>query len=323
MISILIPAYNAEKHLNECLNSILNQTSKNYEVIIVDDGSNDNTYLICENYLDKMNIKLYSRENKGVTYTRNELIKYATGEYLIFLDSDDILEKNTIFYLTNILNNNDDIDAIFYDIKQFKTENFQKEKGINSILIEKYSKEKIAIDFLTIKRRGYVAGILINKLKWNNLGIKFTLEKYVEDWFPIFYYAVNCNILYYVHASLYMYRQQETSAIATTGLKVIGNYVTARNLIYKYSKNELDIKRKYINCFLVRTDLDIIHELSLVNINFYKFAKKYKCGLPKMVHILSNNIINSKEKVIYLLFKLKLYYLFKLLLINIRKNSVD
>lgn len=106
-VSIIVPAYNVEKYISTGIESVLNQTYKNIELVIVDDGSKDNTASIIENYANNNSkIKFISQENKGVSSARNKALKHATGEYLIFLDSDDWLESNTIEYLIDLWNNN-------------------------------------------------------------------------------------------------------------------------------------------------------------------------------------------------------------------------
>ena len=92
-ISIIVPVYNVEKYLNKCVNSILNQTYKNIEVILVDDGSPDNCGKICNDYAEKDNrVKVIHKKNGGLSDARNVGIKIANGDYLGFVDSDDWIE---------------------------------------------------------------------------------------------------------------------------------------------------------------------------------------------------------------------------------------
>lgn len=95
-VSIIIPVYNTEKYLKECLNSAVNQTLEGIEILIGDDGSTDNSLKIIEEFAKNYpNIKSFSLEHKGVASTRNFLLKKASGEYIAFLDSDDQIEEKT------------------------------------------------------------------------------------------------------------------------------------------------------------------------------------------------------------------------------------
>ena len=130
-ISIIIPAYNAEKYIEKCLDSIINQTKKELEIIVVNDGSTDNTESIVKNYKDKR-IKYFKNKNQGIGKTRNFGIEKATGKYIMFIDSDDYIEKNECekLYYKAENNNLDIVICDFYkvydsgEIEQIHTPNF-------------------------------------------------------------------------------------------------------------------------------------------------------------------------------------------------------
>lgn len=110
-ISAIIPVYNSEKYLDRCLESLINQTLKDIEIILINDGSKDNSLLICKKYAkcDKR-IILINKENEGVSIARNKGLEIATGEYITYLDSDDYLELNAFEEMYNIaINTNADI----------------------------------------------------------------------------------------------------------------------------------------------------------------------------------------------------------------------
>lgn len=99
-ISILIPAYNVEKYLPTCLDSVLGQTYQDLQVVIIDDGSKDCTLEVCKNYSKKDDrIEYYTQENQGVAVTRNNLLDKVKGDYLLFVDADDWIEPNMIEFL--------------------------------------------------------------------------------------------------------------------------------------------------------------------------------------------------------------------------------
>ncbi|MFA6808545.1 MAG: glycosyltransferase family 2 protein, partial [Eubacteriales bacterium] len=99
-ISIIIPIYKVEKQLRRCLDSVINQTYKNIEIILVDDGSPDKCGEICDEYAKKDNrVKVIHKANEGVSEARNTGMRIASGQYLFFIDSDDFIEENTVYLL--------------------------------------------------------------------------------------------------------------------------------------------------------------------------------------------------------------------------------
>ena len=112
LISIIIPAYNIENYIVRCLDSLLNQTYKNLEVIVVDDGSSDNTGKIIDDYASKYeNIKVIHKKNAGVSAARNSGIDVANGDYIGFVDGDDTVDKEMFEVL---IDNAIKYDAIKY-----------------------------------------------------------------------------------------------------------------------------------------------------------------------------------------------------------------
>lgn len=125
-VSILMPMYNSEKYVQEAIDSVLNQTYENFELIILDDGSIDSSVEIVEKYNDSR-IKLYKNiENKGLPYTRNKLLSFATGEYIALLDSDDIALPNRLQIQVDFLERNQNVDIV----------------GSSAIIFGKYKIEK-------------------------------------------------------------------------------------------------------------------------------------------------------------------------------------
>ena len=102
LISVIVPVYNVEKYLNRCIDSILNQTFKQIEIILVDDGSTDNSPIICDEYCDRYeNIKVIHKKNNRVAAARNDGVKIATGKYIALVDSDDWIEPNMLEEMYN------------------------------------------------------------------------------------------------------------------------------------------------------------------------------------------------------------------------------
>lgn len=118
MISVIIPVYNAEPYLNKCLDSIVNQNCKDLEVIIINDGSTDNSPAICEENTKKdSRIRLFHQDNKGLVYTRKLGIERARGEYITFIDADDYIDSEAFEVLSNIIDDSQP-DMVVYGLKE-------------------------------------------------------------------------------------------------------------------------------------------------------------------------------------------------------------
>lgn len=127
LLSVIVPVYKSERFINECIESVLSQTFSDWELVLIDDGSPDNSGAICDEYAMKDNrIKVFHQKNGGVCAARNKGLDNATGEYILFLDSDDYMPKDAVETLYNdaIMNNADiAIGRMLYDTEQSRTDN--------------------------------------------------------------------------------------------------------------------------------------------------------------------------------------------------------
>ena len=107
-VSVVVPIYNVEKYLRQCLESLVNQNFDDYEIILINDGATDNSMKIAQEFEDKYkNIKLLSKKNAGLGAARNTGMKYVTGKYVLFVDSDDYVSPEYISELYNVINRED------------------------------------------------------------------------------------------------------------------------------------------------------------------------------------------------------------------------
>lgn len=125
-ISVIVPVYNAEKYLDQCIQSILNQTYSNVELVLVNDGSTDGSYSICQKYADThKNIKLINKKNAGHSEARNTGLQYATGEKVTFVDDDDFIDKDYLTHLSDQMKKyNSDIACTCYYMYNEEKNNF-------------------------------------------------------------------------------------------------------------------------------------------------------------------------------------------------------
>ena len=128
-VSIIVPIYNMEQYLNRCLESIINQTYENIEIILINDGSKDNSLEICKNYAKKDNrIMIIDQKNSGVSSARNSGLDKATGEYLAFVDPDDWIDKDGIEKMVDFALKHK-CDIAFFDYKI--NDEIQKSEKVN------------------------------------------------------------------------------------------------------------------------------------------------------------------------------------------------
>lgn len=217
-ISIIVPIFNTSKYLKECVDSILNQTYHNLEVILVDDGSADNSWKICENYEEKDNrVRAFHKENSGVSATRNYGLEKASGDLISFCDSDDIIKQDLYKTLLNKLIETG-ADRVCGGYAYLYSDNHRlyckprKKDGVYkcSDLV------KIMIDDGTLS--GFLFSGVNNSLfkadilRRNNIKFKEDV-KYNEDSLFSFEYAIHSETLYSMQSvPLYLYRQHEASS---------------------------------------------------------------------------------------------------------------
>lgn len=137
VLSIIIPAYNAENELQQCVESLLKTSKKNFEIIIVNDGSKDTTHEICKNLsLEYGNIIYIEQKNKGVSAARNKGLQHVKGKYVNFIDADDYVDVNYIDHIITDIEKNQENDLFIYGLRKRNINNgyceniFSKEVGI-------------------------------------------------------------------------------------------------------------------------------------------------------------------------------------------------
>lgn len=157
MVSVLIPAYNAEKTINRCLDSILCQTCQDIEMIIVNDGSTDSTLSILLDYAEKdERILIINQPNQGVSAARNAGLRNVSGEYILCVDSDDWIEPNMIQRMLDLI---EDADVVFCGNDHAETQ--EQVKGTDNVKIEYWNQQQQMFEFMKHKR---MTGMLWNKL---------------------------------------------------------------------------------------------------------------------------------------------------------------
>lgn len=176
-ISVIVPVYNTEKYIKKCLESIINQTMQDIEIIVVDDGSTDNSAEAIDEVIrsnENITIKYYKKENGGLSDARNYGLKFATGKYISFVDSDDFIDKDLYKNLEKYID--EDIELIKFKM-QTVNENGTLIQKIGGPIFDKCSGEE-AFDILSKKEKFLeVACIyLYNKEFWNKNNFKYAIR---------------------------------------------------------------------------------------------------------------------------------------------------
>ena len=243
-VSVIIPAYNAEKYLSKSLDSVINQVYKNLEIIVIDDASKDNTKSIIKEYAEKDDriLPFYQSENKGVSAARNVGLKAATGEYVMFVDSDDEITKDAIRRMVDLADkyNSDFIDSyhlLYFKKKNGKVVSFTEKKIPKNVLVL----GSINDDKRIINMNSYVTGKLIKKELLDILLFDENLRRY-ED--LVFEHELKKRIKNYVfmNKTIYLYYQREDSLVNSLGKKHLCYLDAAKKVKLIYSNSDKETK---------------------------------------------------------------------------------
>ena len=212
-ISVIVPVYKVEKYLQRCIESIINQTYKNLEIILIDDGSPDNCGIICDEYAKKDNrIKVIHKENGGLSDARNAGLDIATGEYIAFVDSDDYIALNMFETLHSLMiKDNSDMalcEILCVDECGNSIESMNAKSPIKDGLYnQKEFFEKVS------SYNGWHLIIACNKLYKKEIfqEIRFPKGRYCEDNYVIHYIIEKTNKVSCLDTPLYFYVQRNNS----------------------------------------------------------------------------------------------------------------
>jgi glycosyltransferase involved in cell wall biosynthesis len=187
-VSVIIPCYNQSLYLNECLNSVYIQTYKNWECIIINDGSEDNTEEIALNWTSKdVRYRYFYKKNGGLSSARNYGLRKANGDVIQFLDSDDLIEKNKLANEVDFLANNEKIDLVYSSAKFFFNDNqeetfLSREKDSSDWTFNRINPQFNFIRSISDWNIMVVSAPLLRKLLCEKVGFFDENLKSLEDW---------------------------------------------------------------------------------------------------------------------------------------------
>lgn len=297
-LSIIIPCYNVEKYVRECIESVLNQkTQFKYEVILINDGSQDNTLNILKEYKDKDDVILIDQKNKGFSGARNRGLQYVQGKYLMFVDSDDRLAENAIENLLSVAYKEN------YEIVEGRYVLFSEE----NILFEEQIDEKECIKPIQ-DLKGYPWAKVIKSSLFQNL--IFPEEYWFEDTIMSFLVYPRVKKVKIINNIIYEYRKNifGISYTAIKNKKSIDSTWITELMIDNLKKFDIDMSKELYE-FIIRQCLMNYQRVFFLNNKIRKYVWLYQYYIIKQVKdynikdkdlsIIKYLILNKRYNVLY------------------------
>lgn len=323
LVTIVVPMYNVEKYIEKCIDSLTNQTYKNIEIIIVNDGTKDNSLTIAEEKAKEDNrIKIISQSNQGLSAARNMGIDNASGDYICFVDSDDFVHPDYIkLLLETILKNNADISVCDFFYIDDKGNIWKRKEKENKL----YNNEEALKDIFSQEQNTEI-------MTWNKLykiqlfrdnKIYFPIGRYHEDNFTtykLYYYAKKIVM---ISNELYYYLQRNNSIMGQKFNKKRLDIIEAIEETKEFFKDKKINLCEEIQCYEIMTKINILNNMirdkykDAERIEIIKDIRKNKKEYMK------NKYIDRKMKIaIILLFGNGKMYNFSICMFDFLKKMI-
>lgn len=300
-VSVVVPIYNVENFLEEALNSIINQTLKEIEIILVNDGSTDNSFKIIEEYQNKdKRIKVINQENQGLSGARNSGLHIAEGKYIYFMDSDDLIEERTLEICFDKAEK-EELEILCFDAEVFSNEdikisdfNYDRKEVLES-------KVRSGSDFFEelLKKNIYKSPVWLNfislsYLRW--IKLKFYPKILHEDELFTPLLLIQANRVNYISKKFFKRRVRSGSIMTSNkNEKNIYGYITVCNELLKF-QNEITDKR--IKNFLNTRVSQLVNTIaSLIEILDKEKKIKYKKYI--LDNYKNNIMLRSRIKIYF------------------------
>lgn len=240
--SILIPVYNVEKYLEKCLDSVLSQTFADYEVILADDGSKDNSGAICDEYQKRYpdKIRVFHKQNEGLLLTRRFSLKQAKGEYVVFVDSDDYVSPDLLSTLNEKFEHYN-ADMLIYNFYRFidgeEEMSSPKIPFEDGTIFEGEGKIKLYESFVLYHTfvNMWIKAVKLSAVDVDADYMPWNVSR-SEDVIQTFPLLVGAKKIVYIDEKLYYYRKNQSSVTARISPKDINNYLKVTERLYQYVK---------------------------------------------------------------------------------------
>ena len=303
-LSIIVPVYNVRRYLQSCIESILQQTYTDYELILVDDGSPDSCGAICDRYASECDkVKVIHKKNGGLSSARNAGIAAARGEYITFVDGDDAVASGTYYYNMNILRANPDIDILEFPVHKYYE---SPRSQILSFKPEKVSgNENIFEDW--VRREGYEHCFAWNKIYRADLFmfVRYPEGEVFEDTLITPILIESCNTIYYSDAGFYYYYDNKESICNKHSFKsyqyLVRNLASLHDKVISMPALRDEADRILLRCI---DNLSDLHRCSDYKRNDLDNARNLVKGKNISIKRLYNMSLPIKQKIKYTPFAL-------------------
>lgn len=289
LVSIIIPVYNSASFLPECLDSIINQSYKNLEIICINDGSTDNSLSIIKKYArsDKR-IKYYTQQNKGQSSARNLGLKMCKGEYISFVDSDDMIELNTISQAIHLFIH-EKVDIVMYNMEMFLPDGTRFICFTGSLFPHSNMRTNSRAQEFIVNFTNAAPAVF----KKSTIKSYFVEGMIYEDWVFMVQYLLQPLNVFWINSPLYKYRrnfeQSTTSNITDKCLDLYKAYYMARESI---QSSVMKNTYAYINDIKILNEASGFIQANLLKVEFSDLTKTYIEELIKIVSNFSDSYYN-------------------------------
>lgn len=298
LISVIIPIYNMEKYLKKCVWSVINQSYKNIEILLIDDGSKDNSPQICDEFLQiDERIKVFHKKNGGLSDAKNYGIKKATGDYITFVDADDWIESN--MYEEMLLKMKKENADISICGRYIDYENGRSIKWNNPNEI-KMNKEEALIYLNSFYKFDMASWDKIYKKELFN-GIEFPYGKKCEDAYTTYLLFAKCKKIIYIPECFYHYFQRKGSISRNAEINMDYIYAAAEQMKYieKFFPS-ISYVGKTNYAFAIKSTYQVSIERKIKLNEEYKQLKKD--AKKYTMDVIRNKYISVKKKITFILF---------------------
>lgn len=300
LLSVIVPMYNVKNYIEDCLNSIMVQTYKNIEIIVIDDGSTDGSTELCQRYLETDDrIIYYKQKNRGVINARLKGVELSKAAYVAFVDADDYIEPNMFEILMENIKQYDIVCCgliywkrnlqVFNDMKR-NHQSLKEMEVVWSKMICDFEKQKYNTLLPSMNAKIFKRDLALNILENMNKDIV-----YGEDAVFVYRYVLECKSAYFLKKALYHYRYRENSVVHSKNDKMLENI----NKIYKELKTVFDkhymkdVLIKQLEKWIVRLTMDAVNKYMgfskesriirfLVNVDEYIYKRIVIYGAGEM-----------------------------------------